>query len=57
MNKTTSKIKQLWEEILYKSAIPQGASEIINESYMGMFKIHGHYIDELTELIELLETE
>ncbi len=57
MNETIKKIKQIWKEIFHMSMLPCGASERINGAHIGMFRIHGHYIDDLTELIESLGTE
>ena len=54
MDKTIKELKQIWEEILYRSMIPINASEEIDGIHIGMFEIHGHYIDKLTELIESL---
>ena len=55
MDKTIKKLKLLWKDTLYKSMLPTGNAEVTEGIHYGMFEIHGHRIDSLTELIESLE--
>ena len=50
VKESIKELTEVWNEVLMKS-VPSNRSEIINGMHIGMFKIHGHRIDEITALI------
>ncbi len=54
---TIRRLKEEWEWLLEESLCPIGKSRVENEVHIGMFEMHGHRIDTLTELIESLEVK
>ncbi len=53
MDEKIKELKKRWEETL-KNIVPINSSENLENIHIGMFKIHGHRIDEMTTIIENL---